>query len=232
MNIILFDIDGTLITTAGAGRKAMERALELEFGVPAPVQRVQMSGRTDRIISSDLLRLHGIEETANTWEQFRDAYLRQLPAHLTSNPGRVLPGIQALLDQLRQMENIAIGLLTGNLREGARLKLSHYGIMHYFSEDPDVNRSLGGFGDTYACRNEVAREALEDVHARFGKGVAGDRVWVIGDTPLDIACARSIGARAVAVGTGDYHAEELAAESPDILLEDLSDPASLLARLM
>lgn len=232
MNVILFDIDGTLITTAGAGRKAMERALELEFDVPPPVQRVQMSGRTDRIIARDLLTLHGVAETPDRWEQFRDAYLRLLPTHLANNPGRVLPGIVSLLDRLREMESVAVGLLTGNLREGARLKLRHYGIMHYFSSDGEVNRSLGGFGDTFACRNDVAREAFEDIQASFGEEITGDRIMVIGDTPLDIACARSIGARAVAVGTGDYHAEELAAESPDLLLEDFTDCERLLEQLI
>lgn len=224
MRVVLFDIDGTLLLTGGAGQQAMERALALEFGVTRPTENIAAAGRTDRAITSDLFQFHGIENTPEIWDRFEQAYYRQLPQALAELDGEVLPGIRELLDTLHQNENITLGLLTGNFQEGAWLKLKHYRIDHYFQ--------FGGFGDHHHSRDDVAHLAFSETHRHVGLPVDAERVWVIGDTPADVTCARAIGARVAAVATGIFSYEELAQTQPDCLLHDLSNPAPLLAQLI
>jgi phosphoglycolate phosphatase-like HAD superfamily hydrolase len=219
MQICLFDIDGTLIASGGAGKAALEAALTEEFGITRIMDKLELSGRTDRAIIADLFRLHVIDDTPENHERLRDAYLRHLPRFL--HAGRVLPGIADLLANLAGRADMAIGLLTGNVRAGAKVKLGYFGLYDYFA--------FGGFGDHHLDRDDVAREALCEVHQRFNGSVHPDRIWVIGDTPLDIRCARSIGARAVAVATGWHTLAELAEHQPDLLLADLADPTPLLS---
>ena len=221
MHVCLFDIDGTLISSGGAGKAALEGALLSEFGVNYNIEKVQLSGRTDRAIVRDLFRFHDIEETPTARERLFQSYLAQLPAYLVRMKGTVLPGIASFLDYLSERDEMGVGLLTGNVRAGARLKLGHYGLLHHFA--------FGGFGDHHHDRDDVAHEALREIHARFDGTVAPDRVWVIGDTPFDVQCARCIGARSLAVATGWHSLEELTACKPDLALADLSDPATLLA---
>jgi phosphoglycolate phosphatase-like HAD superfamily hydrolase len=220
MHVCLFDIDGTLISSGGAGKRALEEALASEFGITQPIEKLLLSGRTDRAIMQDLFRMHALEESPANRKRLRAGYLRHLPACLAAAQGRVLPGIAAFLERLRAEEKAGIGLLTGNLREGARLKLGHFDLFQHFA--------FGGYGDDHLDRDDVAREALAAVHERFNGSICPERIWVIGDTPLDIRCARSIGARVAAVGTGWHSLEELAAHEPDLLLSDLSDPTLLL----
>jgi phosphoglycolate phosphatase-like HAD superfamily hydrolase len=151
------------------------------------------------------------------------AYLRNLPESLATRGGRVLPGIAALLETLSKRTDVAVGLLTGNVRAGAKVKLGHFGLFEYFA--------FGGFGDHHLDRDEVAREALAEVEQRFNGKHSSERIWVIGDTPLDIRCARAIGARAVAVATGWHSEEELTQHEPDLLLATLEDPGKLLDKL-
>jgi phosphoglycolate phosphatase-like HAD superfamily hydrolase len=221
MNIFLFDIDGTLISSGGAGKAALEAALASEFGLWELVGRVEFSGRTDRAIIRDLFIMHGIEETPEHLRRVVSSYLSHLPACLKQCTGKVLPGIAALLETLRECDRSVVGLLTGNIRAGAEAKLGHFNLFHHFA--------FGGFGDHHFCRNDVARDALAEVHRHMNGSFDPNRVWVIGDTPLDIRCARCIGARVAAVATGWHSLEELAAEKPDILLTDLSDAQPLLA---
>ncbi len=220
MNICLFDIDGTLLSSGGAGKAAMESALVTEFGIDDSPHGVPFSGRTDRAIVQDLFGHYGIEWSLSNWQRFLAGYLSHLPTCLASHNGQVLPGIASLLEDLSTRNDVALGLLTGNVRDGARLKLSHYHLFHYFA--------FGGFGDQYFHRDEVAQEALAAVRNHFNGSVDPERIWVVGDTPMDIRCARSIGAQAVAVATGLHPWEELAAERPDLLLADFSDPGPLL----
>lgn len=196
----------------------MERAVALEFGVAATADGVPFSGRTDRAIAGDLFALHGVADSIANWERFRAAYLQELPGCLASHQGVVLPGVGAFLDSLRKRPRVAVGLLTGNVREGARLKLDHFGLWNHFA--------FGGFGDEHYDRDDVAREALAVVRRHVVE--EPEQVWVIGDTPLDIRCARCIGARVVAVATGWHSAAELEGESPDLLVADLSDPRPVL----
>ncbi len=219
MHICLFDIDGTLIASGGAGKKALEVALDEEFGIPHILDKLQLSGRTDRAIISDLFRLHVIDDTPENHERLRDAYLRHLPRYL--HAGRVLPGIAELLAHLADRSDVEVGLLTGNVRAGAKVKLGYFGLYDYFA--------FGGYGDHHLDRDDVAREAWTEVRRRFNGSVQPEQIWVIGDTPLDIRCARSIGARAVAVATGWHSLAELAEHRPDLLLADLADPDPLLS---
>ncbi len=218
-HVCLFDIDGTLIASGGAGKAALEAALTSEFGVTQLIEKLELSGRTDRAIVADLVHCHGLDPCPTTARRILDAYLRHLPESLARGSGRVLPGIAELLGQLRHRGDVAVGLLTGNIRAGARIKLGHFGLFDHFA--------FGGFGDDHLDRDDVAREAMREVRARFDGEVTPDRIWVIGDTPLDVRCARAVGARAVAVTTGWHTREQLAAHAPDLLLTDLADPAPL-----
>jgi phosphoglycolate phosphatase len=220
MHVCLFDIDGTLVASGGAGKAALEAALTEEFGVPSLLENMQLSGRTDRGIMADLLRRHGLDDSPENYRRLRDSYLRHLPQFLHS--GRILPGIAELLAHLAERDDVAVGLLTGNVRAGAKVKLGFFGLYDYFA--------FGGYGDHHLDRDDVAREALAEVRERFNGSILPERIWVVGDTPLDIRCARSIGARAVAVATGWHNAEELAEHRPDLLFADLSDPALLLSK--
>jgi len=218
MRVLLFDIDGTLIRSGGAGKAAMEAGLKTAFGVREILDRVSYSGRTDPGISKELLELHGIDPTEKNLELLKSAYLAHLPRKLREIQGNVLPGVPELLNRERQ--GTAIGLLTGNIRAGAEIKLRHFGLWEHFT--------FGGFADGRACRNEVARHALSVAETHLGAKVEPSSVWVIGDTPLDVECARSIGAKVVLVATGWHTNEELVASNPDYLLPDLTHAGPLL----
>lgn len=223
MDIYLFDIDGTLLSSGGAGKAALEEGMAEEFGVHGTIEKMTLSGRTDRAIVTDMLRLWGLEESDANRERLHQAYLRHLPACLKRLPGRVLPGVVDLLGRLRGRAGTHFGLLTGNLRAGARLKLGHFGLADAFA--------FGGYGDRHLHRDDVAREAFAEASRHLGRPADPARVWVIGDTPHDVSCARAIGARAVAVATGWHPRDELAACTPDLLLDDLSDAELLLGCL-
>jgi phosphoglycolate phosphatase len=213
--VCFFDIDGTLLNSGGAGQHAMEQALEEAFGVRGPYHNIPAAGRTDRAITADLFRHHGIEVSEENWNRFLECYLSHLPQSLTVRDGRVLPGILQLLDAMSRRDDFALGLLTGNLRVGAEVKLRHYSIDHHFR--------FGGYGDRHHDRDDVARWALTEACTFLQCDVAAHTAWVIGDTPSDIRCARAIGARVIAVATGVYAASDLHGERPDYLFESLSD---------
>jgi len=220
MPILLFDIDGTLVRTGGAGKTAMEAALRATFGVTAVRDTVSYSGRTDRAIARDLLAAHDIDPNPLNQDRLRDAYLAQLPASLQSHGGTVCPGVNELLAELCTRPGVVLGLLTGNVRVGANRKLAHFGLWDFFA--------CGGFGDDHYDRDDVARAAVAEVRAHLGRDFDTSDVWVIGDTPLDVQCARAVGAKAVAVATGWHALEELHGHAPDHALADLSNPEELL----
>ncbi|MBX9579245.1 MAG: haloacid dehalogenase-like hydrolase [Gemmataceae bacterium] len=221
MPILLFDIDGTLVRTGGAGKAAMEAALQSAYGVAEIRDGVPYSGRTDGAIARDLLAAHGLDPSPANARRLQDAYLERLPAALNQRPGEVCPGIAGLLPVLAGRRDVVLGLLTGNVRAGARVKLGHFGLWDYFA--------CGGFGDGHHDRDDVARSAVADVRRHLDRDVDPADVWVIGDTPLDVKGARAVGAKAVAVATGWHPCDELAACGPDLFLADLSDHAPLLA---
>lgn len=222
MPILLFDIDGTLVRTGGAGKAAMEAGLREAFGLAKIRDEVPYSGRTDRAIGRDLLAVHGIEPTLANQAWLQEAYLSHLPGSLARIGGKVCPGIENLLGRLHPREDVVLGLLTGNIRSGAKHKLGHFRLWEYFA--------CGGFGDEHYDRDDVARAAVAAVRSHLGRAVLAEEIWVIGDTPLDVQCARAIGARVVAVATGWHPLDELAAHNPDVLLADLSDVTSVLGK--
>ncbi|HMP05964.1 MAG TPA: HAD family hydrolase [Lacipirellulaceae bacterium] len=217
----LFDIDGTLIQTGGAGQLAFAETFADVFGVAQISAEVKFAGRSDRAIASELMEVHGLEPSPENWRRFHDAYLQRLPAALERRTGQVLPGVVELLDVLGAESDCVVGLLTGNVVAGARTKLGYYGLADRFP--------FGGFGDELLDRNDIAAAALAAAHgecSRAGRVLSG--AIVIGDTEHDVRCARAIGAVAVAVPTGGATREALAATQPDMLLDDLSDAAPLL----
>jgi phosphoglycolate phosphatase len=221
MHILLFDIDGTLIRSGGAGKAAMDDALRDEFGVREILDRVPFSGRTDPAISYDLLKIHNIDPAPANVLRLKSAYLRLLPGALQRQTGVVLPGIRALLERLHVHDGVCLGLLTGNGRDGARCKLTHYDLWDYFP--------FGAFADDIHDRDDVARAALVEAVRHVGRNVPSSNVWVIGDTPYDVKCARAIGARAVAVATGWHSLDELRETNADVVVPDLQDAGVLLS---
>ncbi len=223
--VFLFDIDGTLLASGGAGKAALEEALLSEFQLDQIRLQVPYAGRTDIAIAHDLLTGHGVPSTKENLHRLHEAYLQRLPEALSRKQGHVLPGVLQLLQALEQMhESVLVGLLTGNIRQGAQVKLGHYEIAHYFG--------FGGFGDGLLDRNHVAESAWSEAQRHYAGDLAKSRTWVIGDTPLDVMCARAIGVNVLAVATGFHSMEELASAQPDLLLESLADHEDVLNRLV
>ena len=220
--VLLFDIDGTLIKTGGAGGTALMSAFSDLFQVATPCE-VPFSGRTDRWIASCLFRAHHIDDTDANWQRLKDEYVRRLVVYLPQREGVVLPGVAQLLGHLSERSDVALGLLTGNAQDSARLKLEHYRLSHHFT--------FGGYGDHFVDRDDVARAALAASREHVGQDVPLDQVWVIGDTPIDVRCARAIGVRAVAVATGWDSRERLAAAAPDLLIDSF-EPADAFLQLL
>jgi phosphoglycolate phosphatase len=225
MHICFLDIDGTLILTGGAGQVAFARTLADDFGIVEIDRSVGFAGRSDRAIAMDLFRSHGVAPTVENWSRFCGGYLGRLEEALAANQGHVLPGVGELLAALASRGDVALGLLTGNVREGARRKLAYYGLWHHFP--------FGGFGDEHDERCDIAAAALAAAKLHLnGAAIGGaNQVIVIGDTLHDISCGRSIGAHCVAVPTGHTTFEELRAGAPDVLVETLEDVAPILALL-
>ena len=229
MHVCFLDINGTLVLTGGAGQTAFAQTLAADFGIPeidtpAIDTRVAFAGRSDRAIAMDLFRSHGIEPSVENWRRFCTGYLARLEQTLATHAGYVLPGVTDLLTTLAARGDVALGLLTGNVREGARRKLGHYGLWEWFP--------FGGFGDDYDDRCQIAAAALSaaksHVNGRSGGGISG-QIIVIGDTLHDIACGRSIGARCVAVSTGQTPPEVLRDARPDVIVPTLANREPILA---
>ena len=215
VRLVLFDIDGTLVHTGGAGVRAFARAFETEFGLRHGTERMRFAGRTDSGLVREFLTSHGVEATPENFRRFFDCYVFWLDHHLHELAGSACPGVGDWLAELAALpEPPLLGLLTGNIRLGAQIKLRHYGLW-----DPFVT---GGYGDDHEDRNEIARIARARGNRRFGRELHGEEIIVIGDTPLDIACGRSIGARCLAVATGGAKLEELQAHQADWAVPDLT----------
>jgi len=214
MHTFLFDIDGTLVNTGGAGGAALTACFCEEFNIASPAN-VAFSGRTDRAIATNLFEEHAIEDSDENWQRLRAGYLSRLRDELPLRQGRVLPGVLELLLRIRGVEHVAVGLLTGNVLTGAQIKLDYYELFAHFS--------FGGYGDLHRNRDDVARSAVAAARDHVGDRFRADRLWVIGDTPHDVTCARAINARVLAVATGIHPREELADTAPDALHDDLSN---------
>lgn len=222
--VCLFDIDGTLLDSGGAGQHAMEQALLETFAVTGPYTNIPAAGRTDKAITTDLFAHHALEVDEQNWDRFLQAYLEHLPRSLVSKQGSTLPGVELLLAELNRRDDVVLGLLTGNIEVGAMLKLKHFSIDRYFR--------FGGYGDMHFNRDDVARLAYDAAARHLEQAIHPDRVWVIGDTPADVRCGRAIGARVMAVSTGIHKAEELAPCRPDHLMASLADVDAVLRALL
>jgi len=219
--LILWDIDGTLIVSHGAGVRAMELGFQKQFGRSCDLGQVDWAGRTDSWITSEVLRHNDLPVTPENIQAYLEAYLSLLPVELAKGQqGQVLPGVLELLETLHTRDDIAQGLLTGNLRRGAQFKLTHYEVWHYFE--------FGAFADDSPLRNELGPHARRRARELHGVDFAPDRTFIIGDTPHDIACGKVIGAQTIAVATGQYPLDELTAHSPTHAFADFSDTAAFL----
>jgi phosphoglycolate phosphatase len=221
MKLFLFDIDGTLLTTDGAGRAALKSAGADLFAIEEDLKTISVSGSTDTAIVQEILQHHALEVSTANVNRYLGGYLVWLRQHLASQSGAVLPGVISFLGVLAQ-DGHAIGLLTGNVRRGAEIKLTAHGIWDRFS--------FGAFGDDHSDRNQLGPIAKRRAEAAFNTEFAEHDIFVIGDTPKDIACARAFGAVAVAVATGRYSSANLSEHHPDHLCRDLSDSKDLLFR--
>jgi len=201
----------------------MELALTDVFGIPHPCEDIPAAGRTDRAITHDLFTHHELVPDSAQWEQFQSVYFRHLTSTLGQLEGSILPGILTLLNHIASRPDVSMGLLTGNFREAARIKLQHHAIDQHFA--------YGGYGDHHHDRDDVARVAFAEACRHLGRDIDPKAVCVIGDTPSDVKCARAIGARAIAVATGMFTADELKQTQPDELYEDFSSPELFLSRL-
>ena len=230
MHICLLDIDGTLVLTGGAGQTAFAHTLSRDFGIPEINRDVVFAGRSDRAIAMDFFRIHGIASSSANWQRFCRGYVASLDETLPTHEGSVLPGVQNLIDALKSRGDVAIGLLTGNIHEAARRKLSFYGLWEQFP--------FGGFGDEHEDRNDIAAAALHAARAYVGNNgqpkqsssiPAQHSLLVIGDTLNDVRCGQSIGARCVAVATGHSTSDVLRTAGPDVVVETLEDVEPILA---
>lgn len=213
--LILWDIDGTLISTGAAGQRAIIRATAERFGGDGDLTGVEIAGRTDTGIAQQVLQKYGAPINDQSVDSFLDLYVRLLAEELPQRQGRVLPGVLALLQRAVEQPDTTLGLLTGNLERGAKLKLEHYKLWHFFA--------FGAFSDDHHNRNELGAFALSRALEGTGIKFAGSQVDVIGDTGHDIACGKAFGARTVAVATGSWSREQLAEHHPDFLFDDLSN---------
>jgi phosphoglycolate phosphatase-like HAD superfamily hydrolase len=219
-HVVLFDIDGTLITSGRAGARGMDSAFLALYGVAGALEGVSLAGRTDHAIVSDVMRAIGHEPTPESVRALRDAYLQHLPGELAKpHPdARVLPGVIAVLDALARRDDVAVGLLTGNFARGAAIKLGHFDLWSRFT--------FGAFGDDHVNRRDLVPIAMTEA-ARVGAVVPATQFVVIGDTPLDIDCARHHSVRSVGVATGLFGREALAAAEADLVLDTLEPVETL-----
>jgi phosphoglycolate phosphatase len=224
-HIILFDIDGTLVLTGGAGGRAMRRAFREVFDIEGGFDGIPMSGRTDLSIIRDALKQAGLVHDNGPIARLRDRYVQHLAEALQEPHPRklIMPGVRELLDVLQRRDDVFLALLTGNFMRSAQLKLEHFDLWRYFR--------CGAFADDAEDRNQLLPVALERAARHGAPALPPEQVIVVGDTPLDVECAAASGARAVAVATGSADVATLRACGADVVFEDLTDTSAFLALL-
>ena len=224
--LVLFDIDGTLVLTGGAGLRAMNRALEDVFGHADGLEGIPVAGRTDWAILADAVRRVGSTLDGTRLADLERRYVTNLAEEI-QHPGdgrkAVMPGIREILDQLARREDVLTGLVTGNFEEGARVKLAHFDLWRYFR--------CGAFGGDAADRNALVPFAVERARACGLPEIDDSDVLVVGDTPHDVMCAQVAGAIAVAVATGSSSVEELRATGAEHVFADLANTRAFLKLL-
>ena len=221
--LLLFDIDGTLVTTGGAGVESLKATVRNRFRTEDDLLDIEVAGKTDRAIIHDILRKYRVDPTEENITWFAREYINGLPLSLSRAHGRVLPGIQQLLERLKPQSHIVLALLTGNLQQGAKLKLQHYGLWEFFE--------FGAFADDHHDRNELGAFAKKRAQLKHGHDFDVADIDVIGDTNHDVACGNAFGARTIAVATGSWSRQRLQGCAPDFLFDDLSDTDAVIERL-
>ena len=215
VRLILFDIDGTLVRTGGAGVRAFAKVFAAEFRASEGFDRLNFAGRTDLSLLREFFDLHQIPLTPENYQRFFDQYIFWLDHLLERSRTEICPGVVDFIRQARELPHPPLlGLLTGNIRLGAEIKLRHFGLWNEFA--------IGGFADDHEDRCRIAAVARERGERALGETLAADQVLVVGDTPLDIRCARAIGAKALAVATGGSSLEELRPHQADWTVPDLT----------
>lgn len=226
---MLWDVDGTLLRTSGVAQRAFDVAAEHVLGHPPGNHEVRMSGKTDPLIALEILMFAGLAE--NEAHARLPDVVRRLEAelaeakHLVREQGRVLPGVEAVLTGLDGDPAVVQSVLTGNTAANAAVKLEAFGL------DRWLDLEVGAFGSDHADREELVPIALQRVRDLRGRSLRPDDVWVVGDTPRDLACARAGGARCLLVATGNFTVDQLEQEAPDEVLADLTDTETVLRLL-
>jgi phosphoglycolate phosphatase-like HAD superfamily hydrolase len=241
MRLLLFDVDGTLVLTGGAAVRAMNDAFEEVFDVRGAFDHVPMPGRTDGAILADafaraVMRSPALADTSSpsgvrpvdgAIARYKEAYFRRFAEEILkpapvdpARPARhrfkgVLPGVREVLEALDERPDVFLGLLTGNYEQGARIKLEHFGLWRYFR--------CGAYGDDSLDRHALVPIAVARSRGAGCPPVEPRDVVIIGDTPLDVACARDAGVSCLAVATGGYGADALRAAGADVVMESLTD---------
>jgi phosphoglycolate phosphatase len=214
IRLVLFDIDGTLVHTGRAGVKAFARVFAAEFGVPDGIERLKFAGRTDPSLIREFFGNNQISPTPENFARFFDCYPFWLDHVLADCRTEECPDVRRFIEDLKALPQApVIGLLTGNVRIGAEIKLRHFNLWDEFE--------TGAFGDDHEDRDQIAAVAFERARRLLGGRLRGDEVLVVGDTPKDIRCGRAIGAKVLAVATGGAKLEELRQHQPDWAVESL-----------
>jgi len=216
VRLVLFDIDGTLIRTGGSGVEAFARTFASVFGVPGGTERIRFAGRTDISLVREMFTLSNIHPSEENFRRFFEAYAHCLDDLMRGCNGEICPGVTEFIRDLERLPRPPlIGLLTGNIRLGAEIKLRHFKLWHVFE--------TGAFADDHEDRNQIAVVARERGSRVLNENLHGEQIVVVGDTAHDIRCGRAIGAKTLAVATGGHTREDLKEHAPDWVVKDLRE---------
>lgn len=216
VRVVFFDIDGTLVHTGRAGVKAFEKVFSSEFDAHDGTERMKFGGRTDVSLIREFFRIHDIEPSAANFNRFFDRYTFWLDHIIQDSAGAPCRGVLDFIDELKALKHPPVlGLLTGNIRLGAEIKLRHFDMWNLFE--------FGAFADDHESRNHIAATALHRARRVLGEDLKPEEVVVVGDTPHDVECGRAIQARVLAVATGGAKLEELQSHHPDWAVTDLRE---------
>jgi phosphoglycolate phosphatase-like HAD superfamily hydrolase len=213
--LLLFDIDGTLISTGGAGIESLKIVIGERYGARDDLEGIEIAGKTDSNIAADILQKYDVDPTPQNIANFLDEYVAHLARLLPQLRGHVLPGIFEILRRMKSNPNRVLGLLTGNVERGAKLKLGHYQLWDFFE--------FGAFADDHHDRNQLGAFARQRAQEKHGHEFDAASIDVIGDTGHDIGCGKAFGARTIAVATGSWSRQKLSTYQPDFLFDDLAD---------
>ena len=215
IRLVLFDIDGTLVHTGGAGTLAFSRTFSHIFGLHHGAERMKFAGRTDVSLVREFFQIHGVPESPENFHQFFDNYVFLLERVLAQSTGRECAGVSAFIRDLRALpQPPLLGLLTGNIQLGAEIKLRRFGLWDHFA--------MGGFADDHEDRNHIAVAALQRGRRVLDPQLQPQEIVVVGDTPFDVRCGKFIGAKTLAVATGGSKYAELKQQGADWTVEEIS----------